>query len=196
MVVQSLVDRAGHDAHRRVRRAYEIDACRRGDNAQEAGFARATFRQNVERGRARVSGRQHRIQREDVGAAEVFGQVRVVGHRCESFRVAKKSEMRDDRIVNDREKAGQEPEPGAQDRRDDGTGRDAPGMGLSERRRDLDVDGAQRVRRFVREQRTQLFDETPKFRYGRRCVAQAREAVGDGRMTDDADAGTRSAGDS
>jgi hypothetical protein len=69
-------------------------------------------------------------------------------------------------------------------------------MGQPERRRDFDVDSAQRVRRFVREQRTQLFDETPKNGYGRRRVAKTREAVGDGRMTDDADAGTWSARDS
>jgi len=85
---------------------------RGGDDAQQPDFARTPFRQDVERGRAGMPGCQHRVEREDVGAAQILRQVGVIGHGCERLGIAEEAQVGDDRIVDDRQKAGQESEAG------------------------------------------------------------------------------------
>jgi len=55
--------------------------------------------------------REHRVERENGGAVETLGQIGIVRYRGERVRIAKESQMRDDRVVDDAQKAGQKPEP-------------------------------------------------------------------------------------
>src|SRR5579872_6639542 len=86
--------------------------------------------------------------------------------------------MRDDRVVDHREEARQEPKPGAQDRRNDRPSCDARDVGFLERRCDALGAHSEIVRRFVREILSEFFDQTAKHEVRRRLLAQARKTVG------------------
>ena len=76
--------------------------------------------------------------------------------------------MRDNRVIDDREKAGQEAEAGTQYRRDHGRGRNSLAHSRCDGRYEAGIVDLEIARRFERKEGPDLFNEAPEHRNRRR----------------------------
>ena len=136
-----------------------------------------------DRGDARVAGREHRVEDDRVALLEVVGELHVVLDRLERLLVAVHAHEPDARARDQRERALEHPDAGAEDRAD---GDLLPGdpLRLHRLERGLDLDGLGRevLRRLVGEEQRDLVDELAEVDGRRVLVAQVGELVLDERV--------------
>ena len=141
-----------------------------------------------DRGRARVAGREHRVEHDRVALVEVGRELDEVLDRLERLLVAVEADEADAGARDEREHAVEHAHPGAQHRADgDLLAGDALRGHALERRLDLDALGGHLLRRLVGEEQRDLVDELAEVDGRRRGVAQVRELVLDERVVDDGD---------
>jgi hypothetical protein len=140
----------------------------------------------VDRRRARMSRREHRVEHDRVALIEVERQLRVVLHGLEGLLVAIHPDEADPSARDEREHAVEHPDTGAQDRTDrDLLTRDPLRGHPLERRLHLVVLGRQVLRRLVGQEQRDLLRQLAEVNGRRRLLAQVAQLVLDERMRDD-----------
>jgi hypothetical protein len=158
----------------------------RGDEADERHRPCAGVHDLLDRGDARVPGRQHRVEDDRVALAEVVRELHVVLDRLERVLVAVHADEADPGARDQRQRALEHAHARAEHWADrDLLAGDALRAHHLERGLDLDRVGREVLRRLVGEEQRQLVDELAEMDGRRVLVPQVRELVLDERVRDD-----------